>query len=84
LVASIAYSLVWNRVLRLGFPVEGEPGLHYAFRTPADAWCTFDVTAYVANGALGSLYEACEGFLALPLFPILLAPASALVQALGL
>jgi hypothetical protein len=83
-VTAMAYSLLWNRVLGNTFMVEGDPSPRYPFRTPADAWCMFDVTAYVANGALGSLYEACGGFLALPLFPILLAPASALAQALGL
>jgi len=49
-----------------------------------DLWVAVDAARYVANGALGFVYESSRYLTALPLYPILLAPLVAVGQALGL
>lgn len=51
---------------------------------PGDFWLSVHASLYVANGALGYLYEVAEGITSLPLFFIVLAPLSLLGQELGL
>jgi prepilin-type N-terminal cleavage/methylation domain-containing protein len=84
LVGAMAYSLLWTRLTGDPYVIPGRPGRFYAYRTPADIWCTFDAARYVANGALGYVYEACPTYTALPLAAVLLAPAAALGQAAAL
>lgn len=61
----MAHSLWWMSV------VHRSPG----WWVPGDTWIIVEPGRYVANGALGYLYSADQGFLALPLSAILLAPA---------
>jgi len=49
-----------------------------------DLWVAVDAARYVANGALGFVYESSPFLTALPLYPILLAPLVAVGDALGL
>jgi len=49
-----------------------------------DLWISVDAARYVAQGALGYVYESSPHLTSLPLFPILLAPLVALGDALGL
>jgi len=51
---------------------------------PGDAWPTLTASHYVANGALGYVYEANRAFVATPLFPILLSPVAAMGEAFKL
>jgi hypothetical protein len=52
--------------------------------TPHDLWVAVEAARYVANGALGFVYESTPTLTALPLYPILLAPLVAAGDALGL
>jgi hypothetical protein len=52
--------------------------------TSPDFWVAVAAAHYVANGALGFVYESSSYLTALPLYPILLAPLAAAGQALGL
>jgi hypothetical protein len=49
-----------------------------------DLWVAVEAARYVANGALGFVYESSPALTALPLYPILLAPLVAVGDALGL
>ena len=50
----------------------------------SDLWLAVPAAHYVANGAVLYSFEAAPGYLSLPVFPILLAPAAALASTLGL
>jgi hypothetical protein len=52
--------------------------------TSRDLWVAVDAARYVANGALGFVYESSRYLTALPLYPIVLAPLVAVGEALGL
>jgi hypothetical protein len=52
--------------------------------TSGDFWVASAAARYVANGALGFVYESSRYLTALPLYPILLAPLVAAGQVLGL
>jgi hypothetical protein len=51
---------------------------------PLDFWLIFRASHYVANGALGYLYESTDYVYALPLFPIVLAPVAFFSEAMKL
>lgn len=67
--AAMAWSLLY-------YPAHGLKG----YRTPGDFWVTLRSAQYVANGALGYIYEATVTYYSLPLFPILLAPLAWMVE----
>jgi hypothetical protein len=68
-----------------GCPCRDRDGrLVLALATSRDFWVAVDAARYVANGALGFVYESSRYLTALPLYPILLAPLVAAGQALGL
>jgi type IV pilus assembly protein PilA len=81
---AIAYSLLYTRAFNLPYRIVHDPGLHWGYRTPTDFWCIAQMAGYVANGALGYVYESCSTSPALPLGAILLAPLVAVGQAMGL
>jgi len=72
--AMMAYSLLWNDV------VHG----HGWWRPPGDIWVVTRAASFVQNGALGYIYSSVKGFFALPLIAIVLAPAMALCDRVGL
>ena len=51
---------------------------------PTDFWWAVRGAAYIANGALGYMYEAARPYYGLPLFPLLLAPFVFVGERLGL
>lgn len=82
---SFAFALLLPVVLGDGCPCRdraGRPVLVVA--TSRDFWVAPAAARYVANGALGFVYESSRHLTALPLYPILLAPLAAVGQALGL
>lgn len=51
---------------------------------PLDFWLVFRASHYVANGALGYIYESTDYVYALPLFPIILSPIAFVAEAFRL
>lgn len=51
---------------------------------PPDIWYFVRASHYIANGALGYVYESTQYIYALPLFPIVMAPVAFLGQSLEL
>lgn len=51
---------------------------------PPDIWYFVRASHYIANGALGYVYESTQYIYALPLFPILMAPVAFLGESLEL
>jgi hypothetical protein len=85
IAAAFALALLYPLVLGHGCPCRdraGRPAVVLA--TSADFWVAPAAAGYVANGALGFVYESSSVLTALPLYPILLAPLVAVGQALGL
>jgi hypothetical protein len=85
IAGSFAYVLLYPVVLGHGCPCRDRDGrLVLTLATPGDMWVAVDAARYVANGALGFVYESSRYLTALPLYPILLAPLVAVGEALGL
>jgi hypothetical protein len=85
IAGAFAYALLYPLVLGHGCPCHDRYGrLVLVVASSRDLWITVDAARYVANGALGFVYESSIYLTALPLFPILLAPLVAVGQALGL
>jgi hypothetical protein len=85
IAGSFAYVLLYPVVLGHGCPCRDRDGrLVLTLATPGDMWIAVDAARYVANGALGFVYESSRYLTALPLYPILLAPLVAVGEALGL
>jgi hypothetical protein len=85
IVGAFAFALLYPLVLGHGCPChdrDGRPVLVVA--TSRDFWDAVAAARYVANGALGYVYESDRQLTALPLYPILLAPLVAIGQALRL
>jgi hypothetical protein len=84
-VGALAYALLYPVVLGHGCPCRGRDGRFVlVVATPRDVWVAVSAARYVANGALGFIYESSGYLTALPLYPILLAPLVAVGQALRL
>lgn len=85
IACSFAFALLYPLVLGHGCPCRDRDGrLVLVLATSRDLWIAVDAARYVANGALGFVYESSPYLTALPLFPILLAPLVAVGDALGL
>jgi hypothetical protein len=85
IACSFAFALLYPLVLGHGCPCRDRDGqLVLVVATPRDFWVAVEAARYVANGALGFVYESSRYLTALPLYPILLAPLVAVGQALGL
>jgi hypothetical protein len=85
IAGAFAFALLYPLVLGHGCPChdrDGRPVLVVA--TSRDFWDAVAAARYVANGALGYIYESDRQLTALPLYPILLAPLVAIGQALRL
>jgi hypothetical protein len=83
IVGAFAYALLYPVVH--GCPCRGRDGRFVlVVATPQDVWVAVEAARYVANGALGFVYESSRYLAALPLYPILLAPLVAVGQVLGL
>ncbi len=84
IVGAFAFALLYPIVLG-PCPCRARDGrLVVLVGTSRDLWITVDAARYVANGALGFIYESNRNLTALPLYPILLAPLIAVGDALGL
>ena len=84
IVGAFAFALLYPIVLG-PCPCRARDGrLVVLVGTSRDLWITVDAARYVANGALGFIYESNRNLTALPLYPILLAPLVAVGDALGL
>jgi hypothetical protein len=85
IAGAFALALLYPVVLGHGCPCRDRAGrLVLVLATPGDFWVAASAAAYVANGALGFVYESSSVLTALPLYPILLAPLVMIGQALGL
>jgi hypothetical protein len=85
IVCSFAFALLVPMVLGQGCPCRDRDGrLVLVLTTSHDFWVAPTAARYIANGALGFVYESSPYLTALPLYPVLLAPPVALGQALGL
>jgi hypothetical protein len=85
IAGSVAFALLDPMVLGHGCPCRDRTGrLVPVVATSRDFWVAPAAARYVANGALGFVYESSRHLTALPLYPILLAPLVAAGQALGL
>ncbi len=85
IACSFAFALLYPVVLEHGCPCRDRDGrLVLVVATPRDFWIAVDAARYVANGALGFVYESSRHLTALPLYPALLAPLVAVGDALGL
>jgi hypothetical protein len=83
IAGSLAFALLLP--VALGWPHHDRAGRFVlAVAASRDFWVAPAAAAYVANGALGFVYEASPFLTALPLYPILLAPLVAIGQALAL
>jgi hypothetical protein len=83
IACSLAFALLLP--VALGWPHHDRSGRFVlAVAASRDFWVAPTAAAYVANGALGFVYEASPFLTALPLYPILLAPLVAVGDALGL
>jgi hypothetical protein len=83
--ATLAFAVLYPLAPGHGCPCRdrgGRPVLVLA--TPRDLWVAVAAARYVAEGALGFVYESSRHLTALPLWPVLLAPLVAAGQALGL
>ena len=84
IVGAFAFALLYP-ILLGPCPCRGRDGrLVVLVATSRDLWITVDAARYVANGALGFVYESNRNLTALPLYPMLLAPLVAAGDALGL
>jgi hypothetical protein len=85
IAGAYAYVMLYPVVLGHGCPCRDRDGrLVLTLATPGDMWIAVDAARYVANGALGFVYESSRYLTALPLYPILLAPLVAVGEAQGL
>jgi hypothetical protein len=81
---AFAFALLYPMVLG-SCPCRGRDGrLVLVLASSRDVWIGVDAARYVANGALGFVYESNRYLTSLPLYPILLAPLVAAGDALGL
>jgi hypothetical protein len=85
LACQLAWALLIPVVFGDGCPCRDQAGRRVlVLATSGDFWVAPTAARYVANGALGFVYESSRYLTALPLYPILLAPLVAVGQALGL
>jgi hypothetical protein len=85
LACAFAVALLVPAVFGDGCPCRDQAGRRVlVLATAGDFWVAHAAARYVANGALGYVYESSGYLTALPLYPILLAPVAAAGQALGL
>jgi hypothetical protein len=85
IACSVALALLVPVVFGDGCPCRDRAGRRVVvLATSGDFWVASAAARYVANGALGFVYESSRYLTALPLYPILLAPLAAAGQALGL
>jgi hypothetical protein len=85
IACSFAFALLVPVVFGDGCPCRDQAGRRVlVLATSRDVWVAPAAARYVANGALGFVYESGRYLTALPLYPILLAPLAAAGQALGL
>jgi hypothetical protein len=85
IACSLAFALLLPVVLGHGCPCRDRAGRRIlVVAASRDFWVAPAAARYVANGALGFVYESSRHFTALPLYPILLSPLVAVGQALGL
>jgi hypothetical protein len=88
-LALLACQLAWAVLVPVlfgdGCPCRDQAGRRVlVLATSGDFWVAPAAARYVANGALGFVYESSRYLTALPLYPILLAPLVAVGQALEL
>ncbi len=85
LACAFALALLLPAVFGDGCPCRDQAGGRVlVLATSGDLWVAPAAARYVANGALGFVYESSPYLTALPLYPIVLAPLVAVGQALGL
>jgi hypothetical protein len=85
LACQLAWALLVPVVFGDGCPCRDQDGRRVlVLATSGDFWVAPAAARFVANGALGFVYESSRYLTALPLYPILLAPLVAVGQALGL
>jgi hypothetical protein len=85
LACQLAWALLVPVVFGDGCPCRDQAGRQVlVLATSGDFWVAPAAARYVANGALGFVYESSRHLTALPLYPILLAPLVAVSQALRL
>jgi hypothetical protein len=85
IACSFAVALLVPVVFGDGCPCRDQAGRRVVvLATSGDFWVAPAAARYVANGALGFVYESSRYLTALPLYPILLAPLAVVGQALGL
>jgi hypothetical protein len=85
LACQLAWALLIPVVFGDGCPCRDQAGRRVlVLATSGDFWVAPTAARYVANGALGFVYESSRYLTALPLYPVLLAPLVAVGQALGL
>lgn len=74
IASGMAYTLLWPPLVRH----------HPYWLTPADFWATFRNAHVVAWGSISYVYSRHTALVALPGYPVLMAPIAALSSALGL
>jgi hypothetical protein len=85
LACQLAWAVLVPVVFGDGCPCRDQAGRRVlVLATSGDFWVAPAAARYVANGALGFVYESSRHLTALPLYPILLAPLVAVGQALEL
>ena len=77
-IGTVAVAMLFSIVVR---PYHHGTG---AWNVPPDAWDSLVPAHYVADGAFPYIYEPDRQFVATPLLPIVLSPAAALDEHLGL
>jgi hypothetical protein len=85
LACQLAFAVLVPVLFGDGCPCRDQTGRRVlVLATSGDFWVAPAAARYVANGALGFVYESSRHLTALPLYPILLAPLAAVGQALEL